>query len=401
MRKILIFTLVLALGSVAGAATYDWTGLGGDGMWYNGANWSVTGSTWTHPCEETGKYYTNKDCGPINITNGDTVKTGGVSTHLSLGDSPVNTATLTIDNSSTFNVVGSLWGGDTNGTLCALNVLNGSRLTTGNFLDIANGERSIGNAVISNSTVNVGGEFNIARYDADLGTVTVTNSTITTVGHLTICEDSTAAGKTTGKLYLTNSSLSVGGRIYMNDDSGQNMYSLMEATDSTITIAGDHYINDDSGPNTEAYFNMTGGSLTCNGFLAVPYVGKGAKAHMTISGGADLTYLGAAGINLGVPTWGTLGEARIFLDDGRLQGENLVFTLTDSMVVYTGGEMWINSANMTEAQMLALIGTKIDVSGADYWRITTLGGYTGLVPEPATMALLGLGGLALMRRKRS
>ena len=52
--------------------------------------------------------------------------------------------------------------------------------------------------------------------------------------------------------------------------------------------------------------------------------------------------------------------------------------------------------------MQALIdAVKIDVSGIGGYAIYTDGDYTVLIPEPATMLLLGLGSLAMIRRKRS
>ena len=376
MRKILIFTLVLALGSVAGAGTFDWNGLAGDGNWYNPGNWTVTGSTYTYPTEggDYG-YYTNSDVGTINITNGDFVQTGlgGGSNHVSPGTTA--SGLLNITNGSTFKVIGSMWVCDPDsGVAFDVNV-DGGTLTTGAFMDFGNGANSVVNVTMNNATITAGSSLKFANHGGSQVTAVLTNSTVTSTS-----------------------------TMYLNDGSGSNSYSDVQMNGGSLSVGGNLYISDDAGAGSQAYFTLNGGDVTVTGYLTLPWETTSANAHLTINDGM-MTINDAIGIQLGY-NWGDpvdpgVVEARIFMNGGMLQGEDLIFNAADSMVVYTGGILKVNGVNMSEAEMEALIGTKIDVSGAAGYDIITLGGYTALVPEPATMALLGLGGLALIRRKRS
>jgi hypothetical protein len=366
-KKLLVFSLVLGLCSMASAATFDWNNGAVDGDWYNPANWTVTGGSTTFPTEGTG-YYTNADVGTINITDGSTVNTGiGGPGNCSPGTTAAGL--LNITNGSTFNVTGQLWVCDPeSGVAFDVNVDN-STLTTGGVMDFGNGANSVVNVTATNSTLTAGGSLKFANHGGSNVTAVITNSTTT-----------------------------VAERYYQNDAGATNLYSDVTFDGGTLDIALNMYVNDDAGAGSEAYLLLTGGvDVTVGGFMTMPWVTDGIKTHITVDD-ATLTIAGLLAMGYdGGP--GTV-ESRLFLMDGTVQVDDLGFEASDSVIVYTGGQLLVNNANMTVVDMTALIGTKIDVSGAAGYEVTTIGGYTALIPEPATMALLGLGGLALMRRKR-
>lgn len=396
MKKLLVFSLVLGLCSLANAATFDWNNNAGDTDWYNPVNWTVTGGTTTYPAEGGAwGYATNSEVGTINITDGSTVATGITgSTHTSPGTTAWTQ--LNILNGSTFNVVGSLWFGDTPaGAVVDLNVIDSTLTVGGSNLDMCNEQSTVFTGQMTNSTITAAGGFRVARYDNAQGTLTVTDSTVT-AGGFSVSEES----GTVGVLNLVNSTVSSSGTFYMNDDPGANNHSTVNVTGGSLSVGGNFYVNDDADTGAEAYLNLTGGAIVnVAGIMTMPWDTGSAKSHVTVD---DATLIIAGKIAMGNDAGGggDTVESRLFLLGSTVRADALEFQATDSQVVYTGGGLYINNANMTEGDMTALIGTKIDVSGAAGYDIRTYGHYTALVPEPATMALLGLGGLALVRRKR-
>jgi len=364
---LLVLVLVMALGSATQAAVYNWTGAAADGSWNTPGNWSVSGSAYTWPNEQWGNEYTNEDCDEINLTTGDVVSRGSWLSIDGARDGS-NTARLTLNNTSTLNVGASMWVADWGGTKGRIDVL--------------------GHSVLS-----VDGDLKIGDDDLSIGTLNVIDGTVSTAGNLIIAN---RAGST-GYLNISgNAVINCGYKFYMNDGGGAGAFSKVVMDSGTFTTGDNAYLNDDAGPST-AYFIMNGGSFNSGGVIDVSWNLDGTS-HLTINGGEMIA---ADAIRLGVSGGADTGESRIFLNDGKLQGEDLQFNMTDSLIVYTGGELWINNSAVSEMDMLMLIRDgKIDVSGAPGYSIITSGNYTVLVPEPATIALLALGSLSLMRRKR-
>jgi hypothetical protein len=379
-KRIASFTFVLAaatsllvFGSSARAAVYEWTGAAGDGEWLTPGNWSITGSTWTHPNEEFGSEYVNQDCVTINIINGDIVTKGaggGVSIDAARDGS--TTAVLTLDNGSTLNVGAGgsqdIWIADYSGANGTVNVLGGSTLNATD-IEIGNEGPGIGRLIVTGGTLNATDDMMVGVWAG-------------AIGYLTINPGST---------------VNVADKWYMNDGGGADTFSQVEMNGGVVTTGGNCYFNDDAGPAT-AYFIINDGTFDSGGVIDVSWNLDGTS-HLTINGGVMTA---ADAIRLGVSGGGDTGQSRIFLNAGVLQGEDLQFNMSDSLIVLAGGQLRINSAALSEADMLNLITTgKIDVSGVPTYSIYTDAEYTVLVPEPATVVLLGLGGLGLIRRRRS
>ena len=365
---LVLATAALVFSSAAHAGLYVWDGSAGDGAWETIDNWSTTGTSYMHPNQEFGNEYFNQDCDQVVLINGDTISS-------SMGLSPdgardgSNTCLMTLDNATTLNVGGTIWVADYGGTKGQIDVLGGS-------------------------TLDVDGQLKVADDDGSVGTLNVVDSTLDVGSHLII----TNRDGGTGYLNISgNSVINVGSKFYMNDGGGSEpSFSQVVMDDGTVTTADNCYLNDDASNGT-AYFIMNGGTWNSGGVIDVSWNLDGTS-HLTINDGLMTA---ADAIRLGVSGGGDTGQSRVFLKGGKLQGEGLQFNMTDSLIVYTGGELWINGAALSEAGMKTLIKDgKIDVSGAAGYSVGTVGDYTVLVPEPATLALLGLGSLGLIRRKR-
>jgi hypothetical protein len=362
----LILLLVFCLTGSAYANIYIWDGSALDGAWETVANWT-TSSTYDHPNQQFGNEYFNEDCENVVLFNGDTISSStGLSPDGARDGS--NTCVLSLYYGTTLNVGGTMWVADWGGTKGQVDVLDGS-------------------------TLNTAGDLKVGDDNGSIGTLNVVDGTVQTTGHLIIAHREGA----TGYLNISgDSTIDVGNKFYMNDGGGSGSYSEVVMDGGVVTTVGNCYFNDDAGPST-AYFTMNDGIWDSGGVIDVSWNLDGTS-HLTLNGG-EMT--AADALRLGVSGGGDTGESRIFLSGGKLQGEGLEFNMTDSLIVYTGGELWINGSAISETDMQNLIDTgKIDVSGAAGYSIYTDGAYTVLIPEPATIALLGLGGLVLLRRRR-
>ncbi|MCK4292069.1 MAG: PEP-CTERM sorting domain-containing protein [Planctomycetes bacterium] len=359
-------TAVLVLSSAAQAGLYVWDGSEADGNWDSVANWSTTGTTYTWPNEQFGDEYMNEDSDWVVLINGDTVnRSPGLSPDGARDGS--NTCLLTLDNSSTLNIDGTVWVADHGNTKGRVDVLRGSRLTAAGQIKVGDDDLSIGTLNIIDGIVDIGSNLIIANRDGSTGYLNISG----------------------------NSVIDIGNKFYMNDEGGgEASFSQVVMDSGIVTTAGNCYFNDDASNGT-AYFTLNDGTWNSGGTLDVSWNLDGIS-HLTINDGLMTA---ATQIRLGVGGGGDTGESRIFLNGGKLLGEDLEFNMTDSQIVYTAGELWINGSALNEAGMQNLVDTgKILPTGS--YGIITDGAYTVLIPEPATLVLLGLGGVALIRRKK-
>jgi len=384
-------TAVLVLSSAAQAGLYVWDGSEADGNWDTVANWSTTGTTYTWPNEQFGNEYTNEDCDWVVLINGDTVnRSPGLSPDGARDGS--NTCLLTLDNSTTLNVDGTIWVADFGGTRGRIDVLRGSTLDVVGQLKVADDNGSIATLNVIGSRLITGNDLIIGHRTGAHGTANIGGDSVVDIGdHLVVAYQSGS----TGYLNISgNPTINIANKVYMNDGGGADSFSQIVMDGGTVTTGGNCYFNDDAGPST-AYFIMNAGTWNSGGVIDVSWNLDGTS-HLTINDGLMTA---ATQIRLGVGGGGDTGESRIFLNGGKLLGEDLQFNMSDSQIVYTAGELWVNSGALSESGMQNLIDTgKILPTGS--YGIITDGAYTVLIPEPATLVLLGLGGVALIRRRK-
>lgn len=375
-RMLVVMLLVLAITAGANAATYNW--IAGDGDWDTAANWSTDSASWITPHEEFGNGdYSNEDTILINIPAGVNVTR---SKGTSIDGMRDGSTTAVLDLYGNLTISGTLWLADWNSTAHGSAIVrNGATLTTTSDLDFANDNNGRLD-VEAGGTVNAGDDLLVKSG----------HGTGTWDGQINVTDDIMLGnGSGTSDITIgTNADINVGDTFYIADGSGAGT-SIVNMLGGTVDT-GRIIVGDDGG---SGFLTMESGDITNTGNLHVAWVG-GVDGTYTQNDGTSIhggtIYLGNAAAALPI----------INLNGGLLQGEDLVFNATTGVINYAGGQLLINGANISELSMQDLIDNNWIVPSVPY-DITTIGDYTALIPEPMTMTLLGLGGLALIRRKRS
>jgi hypothetical protein len=139
-----------------------------------------------------------------------------------------------------------------------------------------------------------------------------------------------------------------------------------------VNVTGRTYVNNKGNTDSQADFTLNGGTWNSKGHLSVGATPNGGNANLTINGGTMETdgYIWVGDVYS--------GRSRIFLNGGLLRCEGLAIKqISDSRIVYRGGELWINKFAMDEAAMQDFITAGMIDATADY-EITTIGDYTVL-----------------------
>jgi len=362
-------------------ATYTWTGVAGDLQWESPGNWESSASIYNWPNEEFGFPRVNQDAGEIIIGNGDMV-TLDTKLLIRSGAHGSDEASLIIENSSSFLLKSIGIGRGTSGA-GRVEVRNGGLLDVSEFLLIADENGSVGALNVADGTLNVGetivvGTAGVGTAVADgtlsmgdliigvrgVGTTEVRGGAIAIRQYLTV-----GGGGGTGTLIVKGGTIDVGKVIFAD---GFESYAAVEIDGGVVNVRDATSLNLNGDIGSRANFTLNGGTWNSGGGLFVGNTLYGGDASLTINGGTMVS----SG-NLVVGNTGS-GESRIILNGGLLQaGDLIIDTSTDSLIVYHGGELWINRFALDKTAMQDLITAGLIDAAADY-EITTIGDYTVL-----------------------
>jgi hypothetical protein len=343
--------------------------------------------------------------GTATITTGDDVLVGeegegtatiggaaviNVGDDIKVGEVDGSVGILNITGDATVSCPDEVYLGNTVGATGTLNLSGNGTFNVVDDIDV--GDDSLGYCNISeNATVNIDDTLYIATNAGAEGHVTISdNATVNIGGDLTVGD---TAGNTATLHISGDPTISVADQFYMNDDDsdppGVPSTSQMIMDGGMVTIGGYCTFNDDNSGTAE--FIMNGGSFYCADYLNISDNLDGT-AHLTMNGGEMIT---GNRLRLGKDGGEDTGQVRIFMNGGLLQAEELVIKITDTKIIYTGGEFRIrqpfqpdpNDPNslwgLSEADMQDLIDNGTIVAEGAY-NIVTDGDYTALVTKAAS-----------------
>lgn len=341
-------------------ATYTWTGAAGDLQWKSPGNWESSASIYNWPNEEFGFPRVNQDAGEIIIGNGDMVTCSG-KLEIRSGAHGSGEACLIIENGSGLGKLTTMFIG-CNGSSGRAEV-HGGALEVGELL-VGLQSYSTGKLEIKSGTVDVGMVFAVAVMTESAGVVEIKGGTLNSSGDLWLAVDGDSAA-----MSIKGGEVNIAGHFQMNYSTGLLSELVMDG--GVVNVAYGTYLNWGAGIDSQADFTLNGGTWN-SGKLCVGATTNGGNACLTINGG---TMVSSGNLVVGNQS---SGESRIILNGGLLQaGDLIIDTSTDSLIVYRGGELWVNKTAMGEAAMQDLITAGLIDATADY-EITTVGDYTVL-----------------------
>jgi len=234
-----------------------------------------------------------------------------------------------------------------------------------NVLTVGLDSYSTGKLEIAGGSVDIGAVLAVAVLPESAGVVEITGGTLTSSGdlQLTAFGDSAAMSIKGGEVDIAN-------EFQMNYSTGLLSELVMDG--GVVNVATKTILNYGAGIDSRADFTLNGGTWNSADTIYVGATPNGGNAYLTINGG---TMASSGTLFVGNPG---SGESRIILNGGLLQAEDIAIdALSNSLIVYRGGELWINGSAVNETAMQGLIDAgEIDVP--DNYEITTIGDYTVL-----------------------
>ncbi len=359
-RTVLMLMVLLAVVTVQ-AADYTWDGGGIDNSWTTDENW--TGDSAPNGPTGTGKVKLQSG----NVEMGSDVDVA-MTSHLYLGGAGsglTGDAMLTV-NGGTLNSTGgyAILGYNTTDT-GTLNVNSGSTMTFSGLLGLGVGWNGKGAVDINGGTVNAARLYTSLKDVCPGGSsISIYNGGLLNIdgyARLANYDDEPAAGTLADSLIVDNGTLTVS-QYLIAGPHGTMTVSLSGTGSINVT----EYFKLGGASYSEALMTMTGGTLNC----------------------ADLIVGGDGG-----------GAGSLDLFDGIITADTLVMNAGGFMDI--AGGMLVLDGNITDitayGDVMANGGTGTFDYEYDMVNDTTT---ITAVPEPATLALLGLGGLLFRKNRR-
>ena len=324
--------------------------------------------------------------GTLTLNSGTTLNVG-ISTakngeDIYIGDND-GKGVMTVNSGASVYVVDDIYLADNSASHGTLTVNAGGSLDCDSSLKLADDGVGIVNIY---GTADFASDSSVAINGSSNGTLNIYDGADVAVGGILKTNDGTSA--TTGSIIMTGGDLNVDEALilaYKGDAGSTGIFTL---SGGTVDIECNNAIDDYNGlilgnrnTDADATLNIDGGIMTVAGAIYM-----GSLVQQEDVGGSNT------------------GQLRLNIDGGTLQAEDYIDegTFSDHLITLTGGFLKLASANVSELDMLAMIGS--DISCPNGYSIYTEGDYTVLtsVPEPATivMILFGLASLVLIRRKK-